>query len=415
MVRLMLHKLTLNHPENGELILLYDTEDSAVFYADGTDFPINRISEFTPAETSFTKKSGIKRLKIQLGLKCNLRCSYCLQSHSDKPPSDLSQFLTLMEDFLKTNAPEEIQFWGGEPLLYWDNLSVLLPWFRERLPTVTFLIITNGTLLDEAITDSLIQYEVNVGLSHDLIDQSHREEKDPFTLNPYAKTAVMRLHELGHISVNAVMTPQTSGRKAMVEWVNENLSQTLPIGEGLFVDPWNAESGFTDRAAFDAVLIRETEAVFFPEVFDRFNVIALKLQDFYKSLQQRRRLDMIGQSCGMNRVDTMSVDLAGNVTSCQNVKADSTHKVGELKQLPVVALGKSARDYVHGSKCHSCALVQICKGGCMIMDEATHNRACRSKAVSYLPMFFMAFFHITGGANLTHVNNMPVLDWAWDV
>lgn len=411
----MLHKLTFSRPETGELVLLYDTEDSAVFYADGTDFPINRIREYVPAETSFTKKSDIKRLKIQLGLKCNLRCSYCLQSHSDKPSSDLSQFLSVMEDFLKTNSPEEIQFWGGEPLLYWDNLSVLLPWFRKRLPNVRFLMITNGTLLDEKITDFLIRCEVNVGLSHDLVDQQYREDKDPFVLNPYAKTAVMRLHELGRISVNAVMTPQTSGRKAMVEWVNENLSPTLPIGEGLFVDPWNDESGFTDRAAFDALLIRETEEAFLPEVLERFGVITLKLQDFYKSLQQRRRLDVIGQSCGMDRVDTMSVDLSGNITSCQNVKSDSRHKVGELKKLPFITLGKSAHDYVHESKCHSCPIAQICKGGCMIMDNQVHSRACRSKAASYVPILFWVFFRLTRGANLTHINNIPVLDWAWDI
>ncbi|BBI61648.1 hypothetical protein HSBAA_29540 [Vreelandella sulfidaeris] len=42
-------------------------------------------------------------------------------------------FLDGLNDWL-VGQPQRIEFWGGEPLVYWKKLKLLVPALRERFP-----------------------------------------------------------------------------------------------------------------------------------------------------------------------------------------------------------------------------------------------------------------------------------------
>jgi len=87
---------------------------------------------------------------------CNLHCRYCKGSiyrpdlcdaWSELPTScesDILYPLTELEDFFRKDPDPIITFYGGEPLMCLDTVCGIM----DRIPRGTFLLHTNGTLLD---------------------------------------------------------------------------------------------------------------------------------------------------------------------------------------------------------------------------------------------------------------------------
>ena len=121
-------KIKLIAPDNTERELLYDNQTSSLTWgADGFGSPLLEVNPktFQDATVVSTTQPGrkglIKTLKISLGLSCNYECNYCSQRfvpHAESTnPEDVENFLQQLTTSL-SHAPERIEFWGGEPLVY---------------------------------------------------------------------------------------------------------------------------------------------------------------------------------------------------------------------------------------------------------------------------------------------------------
>lgn len=119
-----------------------------------------------------------------LGFDCNLRCSYCLHTHhfDRQMPSTVSPKNL---DFLKNRLPSKLngkkinlQFWGGEPLLYWDTIKLLVLEL-EGTQAYSFMIVTNGSLLTNEIVDFCNDHGVTIGVSHDGVLNDTNRGYDP--------------------------------------------------------------------------------------------------------------------------------------------------------------------------------------------------------------------------------------------
>ena len=122
---------------------------------------------------STAKQKKMSDLRIQLGLKCNMHCKYCAQSidrDDEKLVSNVRDVPKLLAA-LKAGGIDcnggVIEFWGGEPFVYWKPLLVLIPALREMYPQAAFAMITNGTLLTEDKIDFCEKYGVSLTFSHD--------------------------------------------------------------------------------------------------------------------------------------------------------------------------------------------------------------------------------------------------------
>lgn len=108
---------------------------------------------------------------------CNLRCSYCyIDKGNDHLNLDNGRILIdkLFEYCLKNNYDHlNLKFAGGEPLIRQDEVFGLIDYAYQTCPeeiNTNVSIITNGTLIDQAITKNLIKYKVSVGVSLDEFD-----------------------------------------------------------------------------------------------------------------------------------------------------------------------------------------------------------------------------------------------------
>jgi hypothetical protein len=141
--------------------------------------PVERVSAAAPG----WKSREVSTLKIQLGLRCNYSCSYCNQASAVADATvtrsaDAQAFLERLGDWLR-GAPRRIEFWGGEPLLYFAKLKPLVPALRQRFPAAMFSVVTNGSLLDGEILDFIETWDLHVAVSHDGPGQ-HLRGPDPF-------------------------------------------------------------------------------------------------------------------------------------------------------------------------------------------------------------------------------------------
>lgn len=350
------------------------------------------------------RKSGrVRTLKIQLGLRCNYSCSYCSQS-SHVPDAtltrtaDVDAFLASLAHWLQ-GAPRRIEFWGGEPLLYFAKLKRLVPALRERFPAAELALITNGSLLDEEIVSFLVEWKLGVGVSHDGPGQ-HLRGPDPFADPQRAHWLRELWRRAGpRFSFVVVLTPANADIRATRAWFTERL------GEGrVALEVEGIVSAYDDRAMQGTA--RWSEAAYealHRSIVDGFadgdalhyDGLATRARDFVESLRQARPAQALGQKCGMDRDDQLAVDLRGNVMTCQNTGARGIHRIGHVDDMEAVQLD-TATHWSLRECCSHCPVVQLCKGGCMFLQGAHFDHSCENEYRFNLAILAGVLRSITG-------------------
>lgn len=352
------------------------------------------VSPSNPAKKSHT----IRTLKIQLGLACNYSCSYCLQAeHVAKAPktstADVDIFLTNLNKWLE-GSPSRIELWGGEPLLYWKKIEKLVPALRNRFPDATILIISNGTLLTDEILAQIVEWNIDFAISHDgpgyhVRGQDPLDDPKMFAMFDKVETALR-----GRFSFNAVLTPSSYDVAAVIDWFEKKFGRPIAVGfEGVVHDYGGTNASFTAAQLSDFVS-KLTNQILDGSAL-RSHAIRFKIDAFVQSVVHQRPSDVLGQKCGMDREDKISVDLLGNVMTCQNVAADKEHKIGHVYSFDKIALNTSWH-WSHRAECSSCPVLQLCAGGCMYQEGKQWEASCNAEFAYNTAIMVGAIYLMTG-------------------
>ena len=381
---------------DGEPVALsYDPHTSELLYEDGTPVfeaepppvpfePVHRVSPDDPGRKSRSPDT----LKIQLGLGCNYGCSYCSQASQVKAATlsstaDVQTFLRDLDTWLE-KPPRHIEFWGGEPLLYFAKLRALVPELDRRFPETGFSMISNGSLLDEEIAEFILDWDIEIAISHDGPGQ-HVRGADPFD-DPERLRWIRHLwNALGprhRMSFNAVLTPDNCDPVAIRRWFVERIGDpnvTVSL-EGV-VSVYDAKTrngiGSWTDAQYQAMHDNIVAAFESGEAF-RIPALRDKAIDFIQSLTTRRSSSALGQKCGMDREDQIAVDLQSNVLTCQNVGAMGPHRIGTALVMDGVALD-TATHWSRRSACRKCLVLQLCRGSCMYLEGGDFRQSCSNE------------------------------------
>ena len=399
-------------PDGTQPTFIYDNATSSLTTEDGR--PVLRVmpKAFGDAEVISVDQPGrkgiIRTLKVSLGLSCNYECNYCSQRfvpHAESSnPGEIEPFLAQLTNAL-TYPPQRIEFWGGEPMVYWKTLKPLAERMRDLYPKAGFAIITNGSLLDEEKNSWLDDLGFDVGISHDGPGY-HARGADPMD-DPEKRAAIMdlyaRLKPKGRISINCMMHKENPSRAAVQDWLRARFGDDVIIGEGAFIDPY-------DEGGMAATLETQSEQIGYRvTAFDElrtgrianFSITNQKIQGFINSLREARPASSVGQKCGMDKADSIAVDLYGNVLTCQNVSAASTspngesHLIGKLDNLAGVAM-KTATHWSKREECSSCPVLQLCQGSCMFLHGPLWDAGCDASYSDNIPFFAAGLEYLTG-------------------
>lgn len=390
--------------------VLYDPHTSALTDKDGNS--IIERSLFASFDYSNTpdairvtpdqpgnKSRHISRLKIQLGLSCNYTCSYCLQgahvqSATKTSTRDAELFLKRLESWL--HYPEEvtrIELWGGEPLLYWNKFKLLVPELQKRCPNASFGIITNGSLLDDEIMKKLFDWGFSMGISHDGPGQ-HIRGPDPLEDKEIRATWQRAINLFGpRLSINSVISPANHSVIANAEWFNARLQDVNLSYEGVVHDyDGDVNSQFT-KEQLQLLTEELISCMLGPEELRK--PFVGKLKRTLDTFVNQRPSRVVGQKCGMDRADAISVDLLGNVSTCQNTATVGHHRIGSVQDFDNIKLD-TATHWAHRPECSVCPVLQLCAGSCMYQEGEGWFNSCRAEYAYNMAFLVAAMFVITG-------------------
>ncbi len=417
---------------NDRRTFFYDNMTNVLTDEQGTvfAFPDKRADNTIPAVV-FSKSSPLKKareisvLKIQLGLGCNYSCDYCSQKFVERgdstSPKDIQEF---MRKLGALNLTEEnglkVEFWGGEPLVYWKTLKPLAEAIREKFKDwkkqPVFSMITNGSILTDEIIEWLITMNFSVSISHDGPGQSVRGP-DPFD-DPETKKRLLGFYRMmtrlnRGISFNSMLSAKNKSRKEISDWFRELTGDpNISLGEGGIVDAYD-EDGITN-----SLLTKKDHFAFrrlaFSDIFSTDGDIAFKMQlqkidDFTADVLSQKHASTLPQKCGMDQKQVLAVDLKGNVITCQNVSAVETSKNGEshlggnLDAYDDVSITTSTH-WANREECPKCPVLHLCKGACMFLDNKFWKISCANAYSDNVAMFALSFQKMTGYIPI-HIKN----------
>ena len=407
-------------------VFFYENTTNVLTDSEGNifEYPVeNRLKIQTNKTQAFSKDAPLKKskkikiLKIQLGLSCNYSCDYCSQKFVERPPEtskkDIDAFINKL-NVLEFDEKDglKIEFWGGEPLVYWKTLKPLAEALCDKFSTwerkPILSVITNGSLLTREICSWLYYMGFYVGISHDGPNQIVRGP-DPF-VDPDKKKILMEFYKVmklqNRISFNVMMNRRNTSRRDIYDWfVDFTEDKNVVIGEGSMIDAYDEDGANNSLGTLDEHFAYRRMSfldIYHTDGKINFDGTLSKIDDFTRSLLSHKESSYVGQKCGMDDESTIAVDLMGNIVTCQNVSVMETSKNGEshlggnLADYENVKL-KSVTHWMNRPNCSDCPVLHLCKGSCMYLDGKYWDITCDNAYSDNIALFALSIEKITDG------------------
>ena len=424
-------KLTCHHRERQDewVNIIYNTDVSTLCYENGDPVPIPTEEElpdldgYIPNDKAYKwgpgnpayKSKNIKRLKISMGLSCNYSCSYCSQRYipraEEHAVKQVSNFLKKMPTWFSggdcgKGTGIRVEFWGGEPFVYWKALKPLAEGILKKWPKCRPLIITNGSLLDDEKIEWIDKMGIDIGLSHDGPNYKFRGP-DPLEDSEKRKMIMKlykRLAPKNKISINCVLHKNNQSRSEIQEWLKKEFEdENIIIGEGALIVPYDA--GGMNMSLGDDQDHFKYRFNAFNEISggqnNNFMIVQNAIQSFISNIRHKRDINTVPQGCGMDKPEFLAVDLMGNVLTCQNVSSVSkapngkSHKCGTVDDIENVKVD-TIRHFSTRKECNNCPVVHFCKGTCTFLEGEYFDRACDNMYTDHIPFLAAAIHYLTG-------------------
>lgn len=341
-------------------------------------------------------KREINTVFIMLGNKCNMNCVYCLQ-HPLVAEQIQEEINPEIYDFLCEIAYENtghqlyIQFYGGEPLLYFDNIKTIVNTLNKRNGIIfEYGIISNG----RAITDEMVSFfnknNIKVTISWDGYSVLETRLFDVFS-DLIQKERILKIKYLGLSGVISSKSYPKEMLKAFQEISNEyygihgyqiriNLDEIFDTGISnkhiLDVDYNRIENEITEMID---VYIKELSGKNDQNNYTKFIYIdglIKMLKNFYSN--NNGEWKNYTAACG-NGLTVLNLDIQGNLYPCHN----TSQKAGNINDKFFKYLNKilsTDTTILNRDKCKNCIGLAFCMGGCkLVNNDARANGYCKLK------------------------------------
>ena len=271
-------------------------------------------------------------INLMLGTACNRSCEYCMQPRQGSNGKvDIQEFLNKLIPYIKAHYPnglKTIEYWGGEPLLYFDYIKEIQ--FALSFNDITLerrpRIITNGTLTSQEFVDFF--YISNV-ISHQHLDLEEDRlawERIGDSLGRYVSWQLYPVHCTDHCHSSFYLT------KEDVDFFFSNLKEKL-----------------------------KTNSFFYKYILKHFYY-------YYYA----KTIDILEPKCYGQR--KISIDLYGNRYYCHHIMLPSNIAYNIFsKSIPIIQ-EMSYDKYFITKECQACPCLQQCLGSCYLSN--CHSIEC---------------------------------------
>lgn len=336
----------------------------------------------------------ITKAKLVLTEECQLRCKYCYEKHSSKRMS-LDTAIKIVDYIFcnanKINRLPEITFFGGEPLLVYEELmkpciEYIRGTLKSRCP-IGFT--TNGLLLDEDKLKYLKSMNVNFMLSIDGCEAAHNanrvykngrgsfrniDAKIPLILKYYPNTVARMTLTQNNLPYLYESVKYIADKGFIAMHIIPNIH--IPTDNG-----WCSDDYISMREQLTSIseyIIDEFESGEVPLVFktlaDMFPRIVLANYNEKVNHHRKATCCLPEKRCGIGVLHNAIFDITGNIFSCQHGSLEATGDnplylgnidSGLLHEKRVQLLEMNRSPLISQTlNCEECPLNSICTGGC---------------------------------------------------
>ena len=358
------------------------------------------------------KSNHVKHLRIQMGLNCNFHCKYCNQAPDRNAYKPVRQpyevevknlIKKLIDNHIQTNR---ITLWGGEPLVYWKLMKLLVSELKRIFPGVKISTISNGSLLNEKITDWLIENDINFTLSHDAYSFNvYRDDKNPLD-DPVIMKCLQRMIDVSEqaakpnndlnfgFSINVVITPENCQLEKIDQYFTEKFGRPVNWHFESIVKcdktSVNVISKFDEqhmRALLQSMLVTGTS-----DPKGQFWSIRQSVSQLLGYLINRVDANRLPYSCDVHRSNILAVDMNGVVLACHG-SDPQTMAIGCIDDLPHT-INTKAIPWKDRKNCPSCPVLISCRSGCCITDDQDNEIMCTNLKLWHSGLFACAWLFL---------------------
>lgn len=318
---------------------------------------------------------------LKMGNLCNLSCRYCSQEHlkKERVGVEISPALFSFLDEQKDKGVL-IQFYGGEPLVYWSVIKHILERYQGSF---SYMMVTNGTLLKKEYVDLFNKHNVRCLVSHDGMHTRRTKGKDILK----SKRIVQLLHSLDNMEFISVISKENSRIDVLYDFYRHIGFGDTQVNLVFLVNHGSRGQRLLSNIDFAEFRKGVRGAVI------RFELHRMGLSDYpaeYRFVHSflSKMLEVKNESikgyipkcstCGyFPGMDKVIVDLSGNIYDCQNQDniignvADGIVSK-DMDDLPPKELG-----------CASCLHRPYCEGVCPNSTREGGELWCRFYRIIY--------------------------------
>jgi len=338
----------------------------------------------------------VMNLTIAVTRDCNFNCIYCYET--DRPAIYMDERIEeAIIQFVKSNKSLKalnVVWYGGEPLMNFRSISRLTKKFLELGIEYTAEIITNGSLLSEAICKQFASLKINKAqITLDGFEDIHNSRR-PFrnggpTYNRIETgiECLLKNHPTIHINIRSNIDIRNkesfhSFHKYILErFANDSRVESYT---GFVEDILN--SGCSAENLNISNLSQKSDYM----VQNTNNGVAMRLLP-----------EKCFQTCIANNCYSFLIDPLGEIYRCWIAMCDKKYKLGNVLDVKNFdykkdALFMSATDYIFDEKCRNCSVFPICDGGCplkrikSIFEKGERNKCYSNKLLTlgrYLELY----------------------------
>lgn len=354
---------------------------------------------------------AINTIFLILGTACNLHCRYCLQQFApteaddrgrcpddsqngcgkSRPEAGPARILPFIRDVARNQeTPLTIQFYGGEPLLYFDTMRQIVD-ALESETTIAFSTITNGTLVTREIVEFFNAHDFSVAVSWDGTATETTRGVDVF------RDKEDLLLDIKKLGISSVLSGYTYPFDIFERYIpldqkyHERHGHSLILNVDEIMDTGLADKGLT---AIDHDRLRGEMTAIADEYLKYLN--NEEHNPYYRFFAQQyiwRIKNGVSRKCGFDRayaacgngISVLNLDMNGNLYKCHNNDSvlgtieDSYYSILQASLLRDPTARRAAA-------CAECPVVALCQCGCpMISDAVREESYCAIKQSAFLP------------------------------
>lgn len=336
------------------------------------------------------KNNGIKKIFLILGDACNMQCMYCKAYCNANKTGCLEKII--MEyptpdvmSYLKATIESEptlINFYGGEPLLYFDVIRYVIEKLDIPKGKVIWSTMTNGKAITAEKVDFFNENGVTVNFSWDGSCTQNVRGYDVFE-NQVLKNHILDINELW---INSTLTSLNSP----LEIANSH-EPYLKEYQKRHGKPYGINIGLATPTQLNDPLYKYDYEKIYTEmkyIFREFVIAGTMLP-----IDKLRAIDCIAmtlihrlrkKALGIRDI-CLDMDIKGNFLTCP-----FSRKVVDTLDTQDLYIEK-AQDLAEKRRCkEDCPLTNICDGGCpQLKGTLLGKEGCDLRKAFYMPLMEM--------------------------